>query len=146
VAEADAIVDAQQARISNPDRLDRFRFLRPALSQDPDRRADFFLSFAVLENRRQESWVLDATRLIHHPLRAETARPLIRPALTLLEEIQQTGDIFFPLRWLDATLDGHSSAQAAAIVQQYLDERTDMQPKLRAKLLQAADSLLRAAR
>ncbi|MEX0740887.1 MAG: M1 family aminopeptidase [Pseudohongiella sp.] len=146
VPEADAILDMQQARISNPDRLDRFEFVRPALSQDPDRRAEFFLSFAALENRRQESWVLDATRFVHHPLRADTAIPLIRPALMLLEDIQQTGDIFFPLRWLNATLDGHSSAQAAAIVQRYLNERTDMQPQLRAKLLQAADSLLRAAR
>ncbi len=143
---ADSILDAQQARISNPDRLDRFQFVRPALSQDADRRAELFLSFANLENRRQESWVLDATRLIHHPLRAGSARPLIRPALMLLEEIQQTGDIFFPLRWLNATLDGHSSPEAAAIVQQYLDERTDMQPKLRAKLLQASDGLFRAAR
>lgn len=145
VPDAEAILDAQQARISNPDRLQRFRFIRPALSQMPDQRAGFFLTFAELENRRQESWVLDAARLIHHPVRADAAIPLIRPALMLLEDIQQTGDIFFPLRWLNATLDGHSSAQAADIVQQYLQARTDMQPKLRAKLLQAADGLSRAA-
>ena len=146
VAGAEEILDRQQARISNPDRLNRFRFVRPALSQDADQRNARFLSFANLENRRQESWVLDATRLIHHPLRADSAVALIRPALTLLEEIQQTGDIFFPLRWLNATLDGHSSVAAWTIVEQFLEERRDMQPKLRAKLLQAADGLQRAAR
>lgn len=146
VADAEVMLEVQQTRISNPDRLDRFRFMRPALSQVPEQRAEFFLSFSALENRRQESWVLDAARLIHHPLRAETATPLIRPALMLLEEIQLTGDIFFPLRWLNATLDGHSSVQATAIVQQFLHEHPDMQPQLRAKLLQAADGLQRAAR
>lgn len=146
VPDAEAILDAQQQRISNPDRLDRFRFVRPALAQSPEERADYFRSFADPANRRQESWVLDATRLIHHPLRARSAIPLILPALMLLEEIQQTGDIFFPLRWLNATLDGHSSMAAAEIVEQFLHQQADMEPKLRAKLLQAADGLQRAAR
>lgn len=142
---AEEILDVQQTRISNPDRLDRFQFIRPALTQDPEQRVRFFLSFAEQDNRRQESWVLDAAALIHHPLRAEAAIPLIGPALMMLEDIQQTGDIFFPLRWLNATLDGHRSAQAADSVAQYLQARSDMQPQLRAKLLQAADGLLRAA-
>ncbi len=146
VADAEAILDEQQRRISNPDRLDRFRFVRPALAQSAELRADFFRSFADPANRQQESWVLDATRMIHHPSRAETALPLILPALMLLEEIQRSGDIFFPLRWLNATLDGHSSVQAADIVEQFLRQHSDMEPKLRAKLLQAADGLQRAAR
>ena len=31
----------------------------------------------------------------------------------MLREIQRTGDIFFPKRWTDTTLGGHSSASAA---------------------------------
>lgn len=146
VHDAEAILDAQQQRISNPDRLDRFRFVRPALAQSADQRAEYFRSFADPANRRQESWVLDATRMVHHPLRADSAVALIQPALMLLEEIQRTGDIFFPLRWLHATLDGHRSPQAAGVVRQFLRQHADMEPKLRAKLLQAADGLLRAAR
>jgi hypothetical protein len=34
----------------------------------------------------------------------------------LLREIQSAGDIFFPQRWMDATLGGHNSRQAASIV------------------------------
>ena len=90
--------------------------------------------------------MLDAARAIHHPIRAESSLALILPALGLLEPIQQTGDIFFPLRWLNATLDGHNSIEAADIVRQFLEDEADMQPKLRAKLLQAADGLFRAAR
>ncbi|HUG26720.1 MAG TPA: hypothetical protein VMK53_00370, partial [Gemmatimonadales bacterium] len=69
----------------------------------------------------------------------------IRPALELIEPIQQTGDIFFPLRWMSALLDGHRSPEAADIVRGFLTERTDLPPRLRGKLLQAADGLFRAA-
>ena len=64
----------------------------------------------------------------------------------MLEEIQRTGDIFFPLRWLRATLDGHQTTAAAAVVERYLADRPDLTPRLRAKALQAADGLFRAAR
>ena len=43
-------------------------------------------------------------------------------------------------------LDGHQTATATAIVEQYLADRPDLAPRLRAKVLQAADGLLRAAR
>jgi aminopeptidase N len=64
-------------------------------------------------------------------------------ALLLTEDIQRTGDIFFPLRWLNATLDGHSSVEAAQTVRQFLQQRTDLPPPVRAKVLQAADELFR---
>ena len=32
----------------------------------------------------------------------------------LLKEIQRTGDIFFPKRWMDATLSGYQTPEAAA--------------------------------
>jgi aminopeptidase N len=40
----------------------------------------------------------------------------VRPSLELLETIQRTGDIFFPKRWMDATLGGHASAAVADTV------------------------------
>lgn len=145
VANAEAILDAQEARITNPDRLARLRFLRPALSARPARRDSLFASFARVVERRRESWVLDAMAAMHHPLRAEQMRHQVRPALDLVEEIQQTGDIFFPLRWLTALLEGHQSPEAAGIVRAFLAERPDLPPRLRGKVLQAADGLFRAA-
>ncbi|MDO8909989.1 MAG: M1 family aminopeptidase [Pseudohongiella sp.] len=143
VPQAQAILDEQQARISNPDRLARFEFVRPAFSTDPAERRALFDTFSQLSNRRVESWVLDAQRAINHPLRAETSLVMLPAALTLSEEIQRTGDIFFPLRWLNATLDGHSSAEAAQTVRQFLQQRTDLPAPLRAKILQASDDLFR---
>ena len=142
----ETILAAQRDRIDNPDRRREFEFVLPALSDDPAIRDVFFASLSDPENRAREPWVLSALRFLHHPLRAGESEHYIRPSLDLLEEIQRTGDIFFPDRWLGATLGGHRTASAAAIVQDYLDDRADLAPRLRAKVLQAADGLVRAAR
>lgn len=139
------ILDEQETRISNPDRLARFRFVRPALSAHVPEREARFRSFAELANRRQESWVLDAQRFNHHPLRAPASLEMVADSLQLVQPIQQSGDIFFPLRWLNATLDGHSSAEAAMLVHNYLADNPDLPDHLRAKVLQAADGLFRSA-
>ena len=146
VPDSEEILRRQAERISNPDSVERFTFVTPALSGDAGRRDRFFTSLADPANRAREPWVLEALRLLHHPLRAASARRYIEPGLELLEEIQVTGDIFFPLGWLEASLGGHSSNEAATIVQAFLDRRQDLPPRLRGKLLQAADPLLRAAR
>ncbi len=144
---AAGILDAQLAAFTNPDRRDRFAFVMPAVSADPAVRARFFDSLADVENRRREAWVLDAVRLLHHPLRAATSRQFVRPALALVHEIQQTGDIFFPKRWADATLGGYQSVQTAADVRAFIDELPeDYPPRLRWVLLSSADPLFRAAR
>ncbi len=141
----ESILSRQLERIENPDRAARFRFAIPSLSADPKVRDEFFESLKETENREHEPWVLDAVGFLNHPLRARQAVHYIRPSLDLLEEIQRTGDIFFPKGWLDATLGGHSSPSAATIVREFLKGRNDLPPRLRQKLLQSADPLFRAA-
>jgi aminopeptidase N len=145
VPSAEAILDEQASRITNPDRIARFRFMRAALSDRVATRDSLFRTFADVENRRRESWVLDAMGAMHHPLRAEAALPNVRAALDLVPDIQRTGDIFFPLRWLNVTLDGHRSPEAAAAVRAFLDETPALSPRLRGKVLQAADDLFRVS-
>ncbi len=143
---AEAILEAQSARITNPDRQARFAFIRPALSPDAATRDAFFESLADEANRANEPWVQTGLNYLHHPLRAAASEKHIRPALDLVEEIQRTGDIFFPKRWLDATLGGHRSASAAETVRRFLAENPDLSPRLRGKVLQSADGLFRAVR
>ncbi|MCZ6918388.1 MAG: M1 family aminopeptidase [Gemmatimonadetes bacterium] len=140
------IVQEQLARITNPDRRARFEFVAPALSADRAVRDGFFEALTDARNREREPWVLQGMGYLHHPLRAEAAEAYIRPSLELLEEIQRTGDIFFPQRWLGATLGRHNSSRAAAIVLAFIEDRPDLPPRLMGKLLQAADPLLQAAR
>jgi aminopeptidase N len=139
------VLDSQQARIRNPDRRAEFAFVRPALSPSEAARDSVFASFKVRENRRHEPWVLQALSYLNHPLRARASEHDILPALELLQTIQETGDIFFPDRWLDATLSGHNTPSAAAIVRRFLKEQSDYPPRLRMKILRAADPVFRAA-
>src|SRR6185436_8871454 len=105
-----------------------------------------FERFRKLENRRHEPWVLEAQSYLNHPLREEHARRFIRPSLELLREIQQTGDIFFPKRWMDATLRGHRSAEVVAAVQAFLAGQPQYSQRLRWTILSSLDEVERAAR
>ncbi len=140
------ILDEQHRRTANPDRKARFAFVRPALSPDGRVRQAFFESLKDVKNRRREPWVLEGLGYLHHPLRASASEKYIGPALAMLREIQRTGDIFFPKRWTDATLSGHSSASAAHLVQQFL--RTlpaDYPDRLRRVVLASSDDLFRVS-
>jgi aminopeptidase N len=138
------ILQTQLERIGNPDRRDRFAFVMPALSASVGTRDGFFASLTDANNRRHEPWVLEGVSYLHHPLRAAESERYIRPSLELLEDIQRTGDIFFPKRWLDATLSNHHSQNAATMVREFLDRPADYPPRLRQIILQSADSLFRA--
>jgi aminopeptidase N len=141
------VLRQQVDRTENPDRKARLQFVLPALSADASERGRFFESLARVENRRRESWVLDGLRYLNHPLRALSAEPFIAPSLALLQEIQQTGDIFFPKRWMDLTLGGHRSPAAAATVRAFLAAVPATYPdRLRRIILASADELFRAAR
>ncbi len=146
VSDADSILAAQLGAVKDPDRHARLKFLLPAVSANPAVRDSFFASLSEPGNRKHESWVLEGVGYLHHPLRSARAVRYIEPSLEMLETIQRTGDIFFPGRWMDATLGGHQESAAAAVVRRFLAERPDYPPKLREKILQAADGLFRAAR
>ena len=141
---AQEIVEFQMARTENPDNLRKLEFIAPSLSADPAVRDDFFASLADEANRSTEPWVLEALANLHHPIRSVASERYILPSLELLQEIQVTGDIFFPKRWLDATLGNYHSASAVRTVRRFLEERPDYSVQLRMKILQAADPLFRA--
>jgi aminopeptidase N len=97
-------------------------------------------------NRRREPWVLEGLTYLHHPLRAAASEKYIPVSLSMLGEIQRTGDIFFPKRWTDATLGGHSSARAAQMVKRFLSELpVDYPDRLRRVVLSSSDDLFRAS-
>jgi aminopeptidase N len=141
------ILEEQSKRIQNPDRKAQFEFVRPALDARPATRDAFFERLREVKNRGREAWVLQGLDYLHHPLRAASAEKYIRPSLDLLREIQRTGDIFFPKRWMDATLSGHQSASAAHVVSEFLENVPKEYPeRLRRVILSSADDLLRARR
>ena len=132
------ILDTQRGRIGNADRLREFDFVRPSVSPDKAVRDSVFRALLQAENRRIEPWVQSSLRFLNHPLRQAEALGYVRPALDVLREVQRTGDIFFPKQWVAATLRGHNSPEADAIVKQFLADYPDYPELLRNKLLQAA--------
>lgn len=142
---APQILAVERERIANPDRKARFEFSIPALSADPAEREHSFGRFRDAANRRHEPWVLDCLTFLNHPLREEHARRFIRPSLEMLPEIQRTGDIFFPSRWMAAVLGGHRSAEAAAVVRDFLAKNPGLPERLRWIVLTAADDLFRSS-
>lgn len=140
----DSILDEQFGRISNPEKKERFQFIRKAVSSQQDVRNAFFESLKDEKNREKEPWVIDALHYLHHPLRANKSIKYIRPSLDLLEEIQVTGDIFFPKRWLDATFWGHHSIDAVLAINLFLNENPRYPENLKNKIHQSTDLVFRA--
>jgi len=135
---ASYIREKQLERITNPDRRKAFAFIVQAVDPDPAVRDAFFLSLLEVENRSTEPWVISALGYLNHFLRQEHALKYIRPTLAGLEEVQQTGDIFFPASWISACLSGHNSRAAADSVAAFLQEHPHYEPLLKKKILQAA--------
>ena len=142
--DAETIFATQLARTENPDNRRKLEFIAPSLSAEISVRDAFFASLAQVRQREVEPWVLEALENLHHPLRIAQSENYVLPSLELLEQIQSTGDIFFPSRWLDATLANHRSSSAVATVNDFLSARPEYNAQLRAKILQAADPLFRA--
>ncbi|MTI32976.1 M1 family metallopeptidase [Xanthovirga aplysinae] len=138
------ILKQQPNRIKNPDRKKEFEFITPALSNDPNERESFFNSIKNLENRNNESWVQKGIAYLHYPNRTNSSEKYLKETLDLLEELQQTGDIFFPGRVLENTFAWYSNANANQIVDQFLEENPNYPKKLKNKILQAADMMKRS--
>lgn len=138
------ILTEQLTRINNPDKLKRFKWLLPTLSNNEVTRDAFMISLLQKENREKESWVQGALNNIHHPLRQTSAIKHFKSCLDILEEVQLTGDIFFPKGWLSSSVGKYNSKEAFIILQRFFKENPNYNPILKMKLLQTVDNLTRA--
>jgi len=141
---ASSVITQQRDRLKDADKKARLNFLMPSLSANGAERDSFFASLADRKNRAKEAWVATALGYLHHPLRQSTSYKYLPQSLELVEEIQRTGDIFFPQNWLSATFGSYQTKDAWQVVQEFLLKHKDYNPKLKAKILQATDNLYRA--
>ncbi|MFB9051685.1 M1 family metallopeptidase [Formosa undariae] len=137
------ILKEAEAQISSQDDIDRFVFLLPALSSKDEERKAMFLSFQDVENRKHSDWVGTASHFIHHPLHQKEAINYVAVSLEALEDIKNTSDLFFPKKWLGATIGKYQTKEAQVILETYLKENPNLNPQLLAKILQATDNLSR---
>ncbi|HEY0297772.1 MAG TPA: aminopeptidase, partial [Arachidicoccus sp.] len=137
------LLNKQLARIKNPDRINRFKIIMQAASSNKDIRDQFFNSLSQKENRTNESAIGSALIYLHHPLRQNTSVAYLKKSLDLLEEIQKTGDIFFPDSWLKATFYNYQNPDAMQIVEDFIKTHQNYNDVLKNKILQATDNLRR---
>lgn len=140
------ILAVQRQRISNPDRLRQFDFISRAVVADTVRLDELFQSLLKAENRRVEPWVVTTLHYLNHFLRDEYAVRYIMPALEALQDVQRTGDIFFPTNWTMALLNQHRCEAAWLEVNRFLDAHPDYPLLLRNKIMQAVYPLYRLYR
>lgn len=139
-----SVLKQQLERISNIDRKARLVFIAPALSNNPQERDAFFNSLKDRKNRQKEASVVTALVYLNHPLRQKTSVKYLPESLELVEEIQKTGDVFFPQSWLGASFGSYQSKEAAEIVTTFLKSHPNYNPKLKDKILQSTNNLMRA--
>ena len=136
------IVGTQRSRIANADQQREFDFVSRACTPHQAEQDQLFQSLLQRENRAVEPYALAMLALLNDPAREPYNNKYITPGLQILEEIQRTGDIFFPLNWCQSLLGGHQSREAAQLVRSFLDHHPHYPVPLRNKLLQAAYVLM----
>ncbi|MCT4646783.1 MAG: M1 family aminopeptidase [Carboxylicivirga sp.] len=123
---------------------EKLEFLLPSLSANAADRDAFFITLAKVENRSKEGWVQNALANLHHPLRTNHSIHYLPNTLELLEEIQLTGDIFFPIGWLGNSFSGHASKEAYELADNFLKNNPNYPDHLKLKILQNIDITRRA--
>ena len=136
------ILATQRSRLTTEDQRREFDFVSRACTPDTAVQQQLFMSLLQPANRRVEPYAAAMMRLLNDPAREPLSNRYILPALEALEDVQRTGDIFFPLDWCHALLDGHHSPQARQLVKQFVQQHPHYNPQLMGKLLQAADPLI----
>ena len=136
------IIALQHSRLTTKDERREFGFVSRACTPDADVQQQLFNDLLKVENRRVEPWARTMLALLNDPVREPLSNRYLVPGLDVLEEIQRTGDIFFPGYWLSSLLDGHHSSQAVEIVNTWLDNHPTLAPALKNKVMENAYWLL----
>ena len=138
----EVILDTQRTRPLTDDQRREFDFISRACNPDTLVQQKLFNELLQAENRRVEPWARDMLALLNDPTREPFNNRYLVTGLDALEEVQRTGDIFFPGYWLSGLLSGHKSDAAKRFVRQWIDTHSDLNPALMNKLKENAYWLL----
>ena len=135
------IVDEQMQRLTSEDRKSEFQFVSRACNPDVAVQDTLFEELKQRENRRTEPWASAILALLNDETREPRNNKYVLTGLDMLQEVQRTGDIFFPGYWVNALLGDHRSQEAKTIVENFVKSHPDYPQKLKNKLMEAAFSL-----
>lgn len=122
----------------------KYSFMARAAAPDAGAKARYWQMYLQLEEP-PEQWTQDSLSYFHWPGQQHLTRPYLRKALDKAPWVKTNRRIFFMPAWLDNFINGHSDAEALAIVDAFLAE-TELAEDIRKKLLQSRDALERSVR
>lgn len=137
------IVAKQRGRLVTDDERREFDFVSRACNPDVEVQARLFAELLQPQNRRVEPWARAMLTLLNDPVREPFSNRYLVPGLDALEDVQRTGDIFFPGYWLSSLLSGHRSPEASEIVKSWIEAHPELPTPLMNKLLENSYWLLR---
>jgi aminopeptidase N len=144
VPDAAAHVSRQAARDTTPDGRRR-AFIAGAARPDAAVKAEYFRRY-FSDRSLNEDWASGSLGAFNAAEHASLTLRYLRPALDSLQFVQANRRIFYLQNWLSAFIGGHRSAEALAIVRQFLAEKPTLPLDLRMKVLQTMDELERTVR
>ena len=138
-----AILTTQRGRLKTDDERREFDYVSRGCNPDEQVQMELFNSLLKAENRRVEPWARKLLALLNDPVREPFSNRCLVAGLDALEDVQRTGDIFFPSDWLSSLLSGHRSDEAKTIVRTWIASHPSLSPALMNKLKEAAYFLTR---
>lgn len=133
----------QRSRLQTEELRKEFDYVGRACNPNPDERTALFNKLLRPENRQQEPWAIHTLRLLNSDVFEPQSNSYIEPSLKSLEYLQQTSDIFFPSKWMNALMAGHKSKEAVRIIEQFLTANPNYPDNLKNKVLSASWILMK---
>jgi len=132
------ILSTQRARLTNEDLQKEFDFVSRACNPDASKRHDLFKKLIKKDNRKEEAWAIHAVRLLSTDVYEQDCPNYISQSLDNLKYFQQTGDILFPGKWLEALYEGQKSDAVKQVTVNWLNAKTDCPEELRNKVMEVS--------
>ena len=133
----------QRSRLQTEELRKEFDYICRACNPNPDERTALFNLLLRPENRQQEPWAIHTLRLLNSDVFEPQSNSYIEPSLKSLEYLQQTSDIFFPGRWMNALMEYHKSKEAAQIIERFMAANPNYPDNLKNKALSASWILMK---
>ena len=130
----DQILEKERHRLitsGNDELRQEFDFVSKATHPNANAREEVFRSLLKAENRVNESWALNALRLLNSDVFEPQSNVYIVEGLKALPEIQKTNSLAFPQRWTHTLITPHRSEEAKIEVKKFLNESADYPASLK---------------
>ena len=133
------ILSTQRARLKSEDLQKEFDFVSRACNPDASKRTDLFKKLIKKDNRKEEDWAIHTLKLLSTDVYAQDCPNYVSQTLANLKYLQQTSDIRFPEKWLEALYDSQKSYAVKQTTENWMNNpKTDCPEELRNKVMEVS--------